>query len=203
MQAWSGRAGVAPMAPRLAAVALLVLGLAMLAGAARAGSAVPGSGPPRALIPPIMLIGDWLTVIRTDGRPQPVRLSIHRIEPGKTAGKLIYASPKRCFVDLEYAGPDGDRHVFYIVPFTNCFRYESSDYVEIMSAQALPGAFNDLSQASPSYRLMPKDQKAASGASDVRPQRGDLPAGRPMVDRMQYTIRLGDRIAETGLLARQ
>lgn len=184
----------------------LALGLAASFGAAGVGATEPRAAEaPRALIPPLMLVGDWLTVIKTDDRPQTVRLELYRIEPGKTAGKMIYASPKRCFVDLEYAGPDGDRHVFYIVPFTNCFQYQAADFVELRSAQALPSAFNDLSQPSPSYRMMPKDQKAESGAadSDAQPQGAVSPAGRPMIDRMQYTIRLGDQVYETGLLARQ
>jgi len=189
-----------------AAGVCLAFGLFALLGAAGAEATEPRAAEaPRALIPPLMLVGDWLTVIKTDDRPQTVRLELSRIEPGRTAGKMIYASPKRCFVDLEYAGPDGDRHVFYIVPFTNCFQYQAADFVELRSAQALPSAFNDLSQPSPSYRIMPKDQKAESGTADSDAQSPGAvsPAGRPMIDRMQYAIRLGDQVYETGLLARQ
>ncbi len=158
---------------------------------------------PRNMIPPQLLIGDWLTIIRIDDRPQPVRLQIHTVEPGKTAGKLIYSSPKRCFVDLEYGGPDGDEHIFYIVPFTNCFRYGKADYIAFTAAEPIPGASSDLTRQAKDYRLMSKDQKASAGTSDsdADPQKGGAKA--PKVESMRYTITLNRRRVEIGLLTRQ
>ena len=107
----------------------------------------PASGTTaQTLVKPEKLIGNWLTVIHTGDRPQPVRLQIHAVELGKTAGKLIYLAPKRCIVDLQYGGPDRDRHFFYLVPFTNCFEYGDDDYVAIMGTGEVPPVFNDLSR---------------------------------------------------------
>ncbi len=73
------------------------------------------------LIPPAALIGEWVAVVEENNYPQPVILRIDRIGPGKRAGKATYSSPRRCVVDVEYGGTHEDQHIFYIIPFTNCF----------------------------------------------------------------------------------
>ncbi len=83
------------------------------------------------LVPPEALLGEWHAVISRDGHPQPVTLSIKQVTPGKTAGKMTFASPKRCFIDLEYGGPDQGRHIFYMIRFTNCFDYGRSDFIAL------------------------------------------------------------------------
>ena len=183
--------------------AVVLLGLFGTAEAAKAQAAQLDIGPAALnLIPERMLIGNWLSILRIDGRPQPVRLQIHTVEPGKTAGKLIYSSPKRCTVDLEYGGPDGDEHIFYIVPFTNCFRYGQADYIALTAAQSLSGASSDLTRQAKDYRLMSKDQIANAGTSDADP-RETKAAKRPKVEAMQYAINIGGRRMEFGLLTRQ
>jgi hypothetical protein len=79
------------------------------------------------LVPPESLLGAWRGVINRDGKPQPVALSIKDVTPGRTAGKMTFASPRRCFIDLEYGGPDQGRHIFYMIRFTNCFDYGRDD----------------------------------------------------------------------------
>lgn len=158
------------------------------------------------LLPPRMLMGDWLTIVRTSGRPQPARLQIHTMEPGKTAGKLIYSSPRRCIIDLEYGGSDGDKHIFYIVPFTNCFGYKTTDYIAITAVGSLAAISSDLTQRAKDYQRMNKEQKASAGtsASDADPEQ-KMPAGAeaPNVKSMRYRISLGGRFIEDGLLDRQ
>ena len=163
------------------------------------------SGPARALLPPRLMIGEWRAILVVDGRPQPVRLEIHRIEPGRTAGKLIYSRPRDCIVDLQYGGPDGRRHIFYMVPFTNCFRYEKTDFVAISRAEELPSVFSDLSEEMPVYRRLPRRQRAGSGASDAAEGEGEGEAAEPMpiVKQLSYQISLRDREIETGILARR
>ena len=156
------------------------------------------------LIPERMLVGNWLSILRIDGRPQPVRLQIHTVEPGKTAGKLIYSSPKRCTVDLEYGGPDGDEHIFYIVPFTNCFRYGKADYVAFLTAAPRPGASSDLTRQAQDYRLMSREQTASAGApaSDADRQK-KTGAKAPKIQSMAYVVNIGGNGIERGLLTRK
>ena len=195
------RAGRAALG--VAIVALALLGPLQRAPAERARLDI-GQAPPT-LIPPHLLVGEWLTIVRTEGKPQPVRLRIHTIEPGKTAGKLIYSSPRRCVVDLEYGGPDGDLHIFYIVPFTNCFRYTKTDFVALGSIEPLAGAFRGLSAEAEGYRDMPRDQRAGTGApaSDADSPGERVPTSRLKLERMEYVINLGGRPVEDGLLTRQ
>ena len=63
------------------------------------------------LVPPEALLGEWHAVIKRNGKPQPVSLSIKNVTPGETSGKMTFASPKRCVIDLEYGGPDQGRHI--------------------------------------------------------------------------------------------
>lgn len=184
-----------------AAAAIVALGLAAPAEGVRAQDATAQHGGPAGPLPPRLLIGDWRAVVRLDNLPQPVHLQIHSVEPGETAGKLIYASPRRCFVDLQYGGADYGSHIFYMVPFTNCFPYKESDYVEITSVEALPRVFNDLSEDMPAYRHMPKDQGANAGASDAGEESGA--GGWASVEQIEYRLSLGGREVEHGVLARQ
>jgi len=185
--------------------AVVLLGLLGAAGPVNAQAARLDIGaPPANMIPPQMLVGEWLTVIRIDDRPQPVRLRIHTVEPGKTAGKLVYSSPRRCIVDLEYGGPDRDEHIFYIVPFTNCFRYGKADYIAFRAAEPLSGASSDLTRQAKDYRLMSREQKASvdDSASDADPTKSK--AGKmPKIQSMRYTVSVGGRNIELGLLTRQ
>ena len=183
-------------------------GLAWALIAAGLATALPGPGAVSAgesvsvdiglqapsLVAPGQLIGDWLTIVRTNGKPQPVRLTIHRVEPGKTAGKLTYSSPRRCTVDLEYGGPDRDRHIFYIIPFTNCFKYKKTDYVAIWMAEP---AFQSADRSR---------QRAAGGGADAD---GAEPSGTSLVPRIQgvervrYAVVKNDQPTESGLLTKQ
>ncbi len=183
--------------------AVILLGLLGAGQAAHAqGTRIDLGRTPENLIPSRMLVGDWLTIIRTDERPQPLRLQIHTVEPGKTAGKLIYSSPKRCTIDLEYGGPDGDEHIFYMVPFTNCFRYGKADYVAFTAAEPASSTSSDLTRQAGDYRLMAKDQKASAGAEDADPPNKKAPK-EAQVRAMQYVINIGGRRIELGLLTRQ
>lgn len=83
------------------------------------------------MVPPEALLGDWLVVISRNGKPQPVALTINDVTPGKTSGKMTFGSPRRCYIDLEYGGPDQGRHIFYMIRFTNCFDYDPSDFVAL------------------------------------------------------------------------
>ena len=94
------------------------------------------------LVPPEALLGEWRAVISRNGKPQPVTLTIKDVTPGNTAGKMVFASPRRCYIDLEYGGPDQGRHIFYIIRFTNCFEYGRSDFVALSQ---VPG--DDVSEA--------------------------------------------------------
>ena len=159
------------------------------------------TGPARALMPPRLMIGEWQAVLVVKGRPQPVRLEIHAMEPGQTAGKLSYSRPRDCTVDLQYGGPDGMRHIFYMVPFTNCFRYGKDDFVAISRAEDLPAVFSDLSEEMPVYRALPRRQRADAGATDAA--EGETREPLPMIKQITYQISLGDREIETGILARR
>ncbi len=191
-----------------AALAAVTLGLGLVGPAGRAAAdqvRVDLGAAPRDLIAPNALIGNWLTVVRYKDRPQPVRLELHTVEPGKTAGRLIYSSPKRCFVDLEYGGPDRDRHIFYIVPFTNCFRYRKTDYISITGIEPETPVFSDLSAQGQGYRQVPKDQRASAdtAASDADPLDSPAPIGGDLAQQMEYVITLGDQSLESGILTRQ
>ena len=153
------------------------------------------------LIPPALLIGDWTNIVQVDNRPQPVRLQIRTMEPGKTAGKLIYSSPRRCVIDLQYGGAVQGRHIFYFVPFTNCFRYGEEDYFAITGSDDLPRASVDLSANQQSYRLLPKDQIAS--AAENQGADGDPPAGRPLVTTLKYVVHLDGRDIERSQMTRE
>lgn len=183
--------------------AVILLGLLGASQAAYAQAARLDLGKtPENLIPSRMLVGEWLTIVRTDERPQPLRLQIHTVEPGKTAGKLIYSSPKRCTIDLEYGGPDGDEHIFYMVPFTNCFRYGKADYVAFTAAEPASSASSDLTRQAGGYRLMPRKQKASAGAGDADPPNKKA-SKKTQIRAMQYAIHIGGRRIELGFLTRQ
>ena len=83
------------------------------------------------MVPPEALLGDWLVVMSRNGKPQPVALTINDVTPGKTSGKMTFGSPRRCYIDLEYGGPDRGQHIFYMIRFTNCFDYGPSDFVAL------------------------------------------------------------------------
>jgi hypothetical protein len=146
------------------------------------------------LIAPNQLVGEWLTIVRVNGRPQPVRLVIQRIEPGKTAGKLIYSSPRRCNVDLEYGGPDGDRHIFYMIPFTNCFDYKKTDYVAVWLADPAFDAGGGSKQHAGT---------GATDSADTAPSGTSLVPRIQGVERVRYAVIMDDKQTETGLLTRQ
>ena len=194
--------GATCVAAGLAAVAAVVaLSLIAPLQPARSEDAPPHfSGPARAMLPPRLMIGEWQAILVVKGRPQPVRLEIHAVEPGQTAGKLTYSRPRDCTVDLQYGGPDGARHIFYMVPFTNCFRYGKDDYVALSRAEDLPSVFSDLSEDMPVYRSLPRRQRADAGTSDAAEGAAEP---LPIVKQISYEISLGDREIETGLLARR
>jgi hypothetical protein len=152
-------------------------------------------------IPPALVIGDWTNIVHVDNRPQPVRLQIRTMEPGKTAGKLIYSNPRRCVIDLQYGGAIQGRHIFYFVPFTNCFRYGEDDYFAITGSDDLPRAFVDLSESPPTYRQMPKGQIASAAeahSADTDPQ-----ARGPMVKTLKYVVHLDGRDIERSQMTRE
>lgn len=153
------------------------------------------------LVPAALLIGDWTNIVHVDNRPQPVRLQIRAMEPGKTAGKLIYSAPRRCVIDLQYGGAVQGRHVFYFVPFTNCFRYSQDDYFAITGSDDLPRAFVDLSEQPPTYRQMPRDQIAS--AAEVHSADADPEAKGPIVKTLKYVVHLDGRDIERSQMTRE
>jgi hypothetical protein len=185
-----------------AAIIGLALGLAVSTAAAQQ---VTLNIAPEAegLIPREHLLGEWSAVVVVDTFPQPVRLRIKRVEPGETAGKMTYASPRRCVIDLEYGGPHEGRHIFYMVRFTDCFKYKKTDFValsrvpepepEPVAPEPEPEAV-ELQQ----FKLGQTDKKKAAPPEPVEES---TPAAPP--DQILYAISLGGSQQESAILSRQ
>jgi hypothetical protein len=164
-------------------------------------------------MPPEALLGEWYTVLDRGGSPQPVTLSIVNVTPGKTAGKMTFASPKRCYIDLEYGGPDRGRHIFYIIRFTNCFDYGRSDFIALSQ---VPG--DDLAVATAEdaeekrrrsaeilskYLLGQSEPAGAKNADtvDEPATAADSPPQGP--GRIVYAINLSGEVQDSAILKRQ
>ena len=156
-------------APAAAAAAQLQLGLAA-----------------ENLVDPADLVGEWFAMVEEKTYPQPVHLRIAKVQPGKTAGKMTFSSPRKCVIDLEYGGPHEGRHIFYIVRFTNCFDYVNSDFVAISRA---PEAAGETARAEPA-----EDDIAAQAEEDGE--------AAPL-DRIAYEITLGGKQREAAIMVRQ
>ncbi len=164
------------------------------------------------LVPAEALLGEWHAVIRRNGRPQPVTLSIKNVTPGETAGKMTFASPKRCFIDLEYGGPDQGRHIFYMIRFTNCFDYGRSDFIALAQ---VPGEdiaallADDTEEKSAraaeilsKFSLGQSEPESAQGTGpiDERPAAAAPPRG---LGRIAYAINLAGEVQDSAILERQ
>ncbi len=175
------------------------------------------------LVPPEALLGEWHAVINRDGNPQPIVLSIKNVTPGKTAGKMIFASPRRCVIDLEYGGPDRGRHIFYIIRFTNCFEYARTDFIALAQVPgddiaALPA---DVAEAKrrrtaeilSKYTLGQPEQENAPGnapesATDAVPIGEDSADATPRglartLGRIVYAINLAGEVQDSAILNRR
>ncbi len=165
------------------------------------------------LVPPEALLGEWRAIIKRNGQPQPVALSIKDVTPGKTAGKMTFASPKRCVIDLEYGGPDQGRHIFYMIRFTNCFDYGRTDFValaqvpgEDISALFEDGAEEELRRARAAeilsrFTLGQSQPEAAPGSGPV--DKGRAAAPPPGLGRIVYAINLAGEVQDSAILKRQ
>ncbi len=164
------------------------------------------------LVPPEDLVGEWAAVVEIQDNPQPVTLRIDAVIPGKTSGKLSYSSPRRCFIDLEYGGPHEGRHIFYMIRFTNCFEYQSSDFVALSRD---PDAETDREIAAAAAAKARKKKKQQDllatfdlGQADragAEPN-GESPAGaRPhkKAERIVYALSLGGEERESAIMVRQ
>ncbi len=164
------------------------------------------------LVPPEDLVGEWAAVVEVAAKPQSVTLRIDQVTPGKTAGKLSYSSPRRCFIDLEYGGPHEGRHIFYMIRFTNCFEYQSSDFVALSRD---PGAETDREAAAAAVAKARKKKKqqdllakfdlGQAEHAGAEPN-GESPAGaepRKKAERIVYTLSLGGEERESAIMVRR
>lgn len=159
------------------------------------------------LVPPEALVGEWQAVIRRRGKPQPVFLRITEVSPGKTAGKMTFASPLRCVIDLEYGGPDRGRHIFYMIRFTNCFDYGRDDFVALsqVPGEDITGLIeastrrksDKLAEVLSKFNFETLETDAAAVAA---PTPGARPAG---LGRIVYAINLDGEVRDSAILMRQ
>lgn len=166
------------------------------------------------LVPPEALLGEWHAVISRDGSPQPVTLAIKDVTPGKTAGKMTFASPKRCVIDLEYGGPDQGRHIFYMIRFTSCFDYGRTDFIALsqVPGEDIAPLFEDgaaeESRRARAAEILSKftlGQSEPTAAKDADPI-DEVPAaaGPPKgLGRIVYAINLAGKVHDSAILKRQ
>lgn len=164
------------------------------------------------LVPPEDLVGEWAAVVEVQDNPQPVTLRIDAVIPGKTAGKLSYSSPRRCFIDLEYGGPHEGRHIFYMIRFTNCFEYQTSDFValsrdpseetdrEIAAAAAVEARKRKKQQDLLAKFDLGQADHAGAEANDESPA-GAQPHKK--AERIVYAVSLGGEERESAIMVRQ
>ncbi len=163
-------------------------------------------------MPPEDLVGEWAAVVEIQAKPQPVTLRIDQVTPGKTAGKLTYSSPRRCFIDLEYGGPYEGRHIFYMIRFTNCFEYQSSDFVALSrdpdaetEQEAAAAAAAKARKKKKQQDLLAKFDLGQADHAGAEPN-GESPAGakpRKKAERIVYTVSLGGEERESAIMVRQ
>ncbi len=164
------------------------------------------------LVPPEDLVGEWAAVVEVEAKPQPVTLRIDEVTPGKTAGKLSYSSPRRCFIDLEYGGPHEGRHIFYMIRFTNCFEYQSSDFValsrdpgEETEREAAAVVAAKARKKKKQQDLLAKFDLGQADHAGTEPN-GESPAGakpRKKAERIVYAVSLGGEERESAIMVRQ
>jgi hypothetical protein len=164
------------------------------------------------LVPPESLLGAWHGVINRDGKPQPVFLSIKEVTPGRTAGKMTFASPRHCFIDLEYGGPDQGRHIFYMIRFTNCFDYGRDDFIALsqVPGEDLTTLFADDTEVKPN-KASEILKKFDLGQPEPEPAPGTGPTGEGPVaaapptglGRIVYAINLGGEVTDSAILKRK
>ncbi len=164
------------------------------------------------LVPPEDLVGEWAAVVEIQAKPQPVTLRINVVTPGKTAGRLTYSSPRRCFIDLEYGGPHEGRHIFYMIRFTNCFEYQNSDFValsqdpgEETDREAAAAAAVKARKKKKQQDLLAKFDLGQADRAGAEPD-GESPAGaetRKKAERILYTVSLGGAEHESAIMVRQ
>ena len=159
------------------------------------------------LVPPEDLIGEWSAVVEVKKHPQPVTLQIVEVTPGKTAGKMTFASPRRCFIDLEYGGPHEGRHIFYMIRFTNCFEYENSDFVAVSRIPSEIAARKAAKETAPMRDAKAKRQQDILDQYELGQggPNGAQPAIEPRkkLEHILYAIGLDGEEHEAGVLARR
>ncbi len=166
------------------------------------------------LVPPEALLGEWHAVIKRNGKPQPVSLSIKDVTPGKTAGKMTFASPKRCVIDLEYGGPDQGRHIFYMIRFTNCFDYGRTDFVALAQvpgediAALLSDGAEEKARRARAAEILNKfnfEQLWPRAETNPDPIEKDSAAAPPPkgLGRIVYAINLAGAVRDSAILNRQ
>ena len=164
------------------------------------------------LVPPEDLVGEWAAVVEIQTKPQPVTLRINVVTPGKTAGRLTYSSPRRCFIDLEYGGPHEGRHIFYMIRFTNCFEYQNSDFVALSRDPDAETDREAAATAAAEARKKKKQQDLLAKFSFGEAERGGTElddedhAGAPphkKAERIVYTVSLGGEEHESAIMVRQ
>ena len=165
------------------------------------------------LVPPEALLGEWQAVTSLDGKPQPVSLSVKDVTPGKTAGKMIFASPMRCVIDLEYGGPDRGRHIFYMIRFTNCFDYGRGDFIALAPVpdeDAATLSAHGAKEAAKRRRAVEILKKFDLGQSGPKKARSAVPidqapAAKPPngLARIVYVINLAGQVQDSAILNRK
>ncbi len=64
------------------------------------------------------VLGSWQGVQIQDGLPLVVDIEVGQLKPKDRSSKFVYAVPRSCSIQLEYAGPVNKEEVFYVV-YTN------------------------------------------------------------------------------------
>lgn len=195
--------------------ASLILSLTLSASIASAGVLTLTLGnEAEGLVPRELLVGEWQAIVQEGNYPQPVMLRIDRVEPGETAGKMTYSSPRRCNIDLEYGGPHEGRQIFYMIRFTNCYKYENTDFVAI---SVVPSEDKTVEPAAEEQAPVAEEPKELGqftlGKKNDAPAKAPAPApasegeeedmkAKPL-EHILYSITLGGVERETAIMDRQ
>ena len=125
---------------------------------------------------------------------------------------MSFASPRHCFIDLEYGGPDQGRHIFYLIRFTNCFDYGRTDFIALAQVPGEDIAALDADDTGEKSRRTAEIlSKFDLGQSEpgVVPGTGPIeedPAAAPPpkgLGRIVYAINLSGKVRDTAILKRQ
>lgn len=150
---------------------------------------------------PALLVGEWTTILQDGDYPQPVTLTINRVAPGKSAGKMTYSNPRRCFIDLQYGGPHEGRHIFYIIRFTNCFEYEKTDFVAITGSPS-PEAIRAQARKQRIGRFESLEDGDADEVAEAETPPDEAQAPEERLAHIRYSVVLNGEERETAILNR-